>query len=105
MCSGELFLRLRLLVLAPLQPQHIVDVVHETTHKGKPLQQALGVSDDLLEPFAEIVYRYTGGIPRLVCRAFESLLGTTPNLQNQDAIEKVFTFEGFNYFWLTMHRR
>lgn len=30
--------------------------------------------------FAKILYRYTGGIPRLICRACESLLGLAPSL-------------------------
>lgn len=68
-----------------------MEAVQKTTNNGKLLQQALGVSDGLLEPFAKIVYHYTGGIPRFVCRAFESLFVVKPILQDPDAIEMVFT--------------
>lgn len=55
------------------------------------LQQALHVSDDLLPLLEEVLYRYTGGIPRLVCRTLASLLFIgLPIPNNIDEIEKVF---------------
>jgi hypothetical protein len=91
--------RLRLLAMSPLLPQHIVEVLRKTNHKGKTLQQVLGLPDDLL-PFAEILYHYTGGIPRLLLAVLESLLGTAPLPPTKDEIEKVFTFKRSGYFWL-----
>lgn len=82
--------RLRLLAMSPLQPQHIVEVLQKSTHKSQSLQQALGVTKNLLLPFAEILYWYTGGIPRLICRALESLLGKAPIPLDEDEIKKVF---------------
>jgi len=84
-------LRLRLLALSALQPEHICEVLRKTTHKGETLQKALGVSDELLPVFAEIVFLYTGGIPRLIRRTFESLLSRhEPVPQSRDEIIKVF---------------
>jgi hypothetical protein len=84
---------LRLLAMSPLQPQHIVEVLRKTEHRGKPLQQTLGLHDDDLLPFAEILYRYTGGIPRLVLASFVSLLGAAPLPPTIGEIEKVFIFK------------
>jgi hypothetical protein len=84
-------LRLRLLALSALQPAHIIEAIRKTTYNGQPLQKVLGISDALLPVFAQIVYDYTGGIPRLIRRVFESLVSrNAPIPQDKDGIIKVF---------------
>jgi hypothetical protein len=85
---------LRLMAMSPLLPQHIAEVLHKTKHQGKLLYHALGLSDDnAVLVLAGILYHYTGGIPRLVLAALESLLSAAPIPPTKGEIEKVFTFK------------
>jgi hypothetical protein len=70
-------------------------VLRKTEHQGKPLYLALELPDDGagLVLLADILYHYTGGIPRLVLATLESLLSAVPLPPTKGEIEKVFTFK------------
>ncbi len=83
---------LRLLAVSPLLPQHIVEVLRMTKYPpNKPLYLALGLPDDdkILLLLAKVLYHYTGGIPRLVLAALESLLSNSPVPLTSDGMEQV----------------
>jgi hypothetical protein len=82
---------LRLMAMSPLQPLHIIEVLRKTQHQDKRLFQALELPDDdnKLRLFADILYHYTGGIPRLILATLESLLSAAPLPPTSDEIEKL----------------
>jgi hypothetical protein len=83
--------RVCLLALSALQPAHIIDIIANTTRYGQPIMKLLGLTEDVLPIFAQIVYHFTGGIPHLISRTLESLLAhNIPISANKDLIIKVF---------------